>query len=98
MGTSVRMIERHYGTLLQGSGDAIRGKLDAYLATVEKEEEDAGADARAWIRTRTTWTRSRETATIGQARIGVQRSTKFAIHNSMSLVQHSAGIACLGVS
>ena len=31
MGTSVRMIERHYGTLLQGSGDAIRGKLDAYL-------------------------------------------------------------------
>ena len=31
MGTSVRMIERHYGTLLQGSGDAIRSKLDAYL-------------------------------------------------------------------
>jgi hypothetical protein len=47
MGTSVRMIERHYGTLLHGSGDASRGKLDAYLATVEKEEEDAGADARA---------------------------------------------------
>ena len=33
MGTSVRMIERHYGTLLQGSGDAIRGKLDAYLGS-----------------------------------------------------------------
>ena len=31
MGTSVRMIERHYGALLQGSGEAIRGKLDAYL-------------------------------------------------------------------
>ena len=31
MGTSVRMIERDYGALLQGSGDAIRGKLDAYL-------------------------------------------------------------------
>src|SRR4029079_13732343 len=30
MGTSVRMIERHYGTLLQGSGDAIRAKLDAH--------------------------------------------------------------------
>jgi hypothetical protein len=30
MGTSVRMVERHYGTLLQGSGDAIRSKLDAY--------------------------------------------------------------------
>jgi integrase len=32
MGTSVRMIERHYGTLLQGSGDAIRAKLDAYAS------------------------------------------------------------------
>ncbi len=31
MGTSAKMIEQHYGTLLQGSGDAIRGKLDAYL-------------------------------------------------------------------
>jgi integrase len=30
MGTSVRMIELHYGALLQGSGEAIRGKLDAY--------------------------------------------------------------------
>jgi hypothetical protein len=32
LGTSVRMIERHYGTLLQGSGDAIKAKLDAYAA------------------------------------------------------------------
>jgi integrase len=38
MGTSVRMIERHYGTLLQGSGDAIRGKLDAYLEGLGQEE------------------------------------------------------------
>lgn len=37
MGTSVRMIERHYGTLLQGSGDAIRGKLDAYLEGLGQE-------------------------------------------------------------
>ena len=29
MGTSVRMIERHHGALLQGSGETIRGKLDA---------------------------------------------------------------------
>ncbi len=41
MGTSVRMIERHYGTLLQGSGDAIRGKLDVYLAGLEAEAEKA---------------------------------------------------------
>lgn len=43
MGTSVRMIERHYGTLLQGSGDAIRGKLDAYLEqTVANDAKEAG--------------------------------------------------------
>ena len=38
MGTSVRMIERHYGTLLQGSGEAIRGKLDAYLEGLGQEQ------------------------------------------------------------
>jgi integrase len=32
MGTSVRMIERHYGTLLDGVGAAIVGRLDAYDA------------------------------------------------------------------
>jgi integrase len=37
MGTSVRMIERHYGTLLQGSGEAIRGKLDAYQDRLGQE-------------------------------------------------------------
>ncbi|HXH89385.1 MAG TPA: site-specific integrase [Gaiellaceae bacterium] len=37
MGTSVRMIERHYGALLQGSGDAIRGKLDLYLEGLAQE-------------------------------------------------------------
>jgi hypothetical protein len=31
------MIERHYGALLQGSGDAIGGKLDAYLARSGQE-------------------------------------------------------------
>ena len=34
-GTSVWMIELHYGALLQGSGDAIRGKLNAYLEQYE---------------------------------------------------------------
>ena len=29
MGTSVRMIERHYGTLLDGAGAGIAGRLDA---------------------------------------------------------------------
>jgi len=45
MGTSVRMIERHYGTLLQGSGDAIRGKLDTYLEGLAQERPaDAQSD------------------------------------------------------
>jgi integrase len=30
MGTSVRMIERHYGTLLDGAGAGIAGRLDAF--------------------------------------------------------------------
>jgi integrase len=38
MGTSVRMIERHYGALLQGSGEAIRGKLDAYFDRLGQEQ------------------------------------------------------------
>ena len=29
MGTSVEMIERHYGTLLDGAGAGIAGRLDA---------------------------------------------------------------------
>ena len=41
MGTSVRMIERHYGALLQGSGEAIRGKLDAYLDRLGQESATA---------------------------------------------------------
>ena len=30
MGTSVRMIERHYGALLDGAGASIAGRLDAF--------------------------------------------------------------------
>jgi hypothetical protein len=29
MGTSIEMIERHYGTLLDGAGEGIAGRLDA---------------------------------------------------------------------
>ena len=38
MGTSVRMIERHYGALLQGSGDAIRSKLDEHDIALEADK------------------------------------------------------------
>ena len=41
MGRSVRMIERHYRALLQGSGDAIRGKLDEYLDRLGQERARA---------------------------------------------------------
>jgi hypothetical protein len=30
MGTSVRMIERHYGALLDGAGAGIAARLDAF--------------------------------------------------------------------
>jgi len=32
MGTSVRMIERHYGVLLEGAMESIAARLDAYEA------------------------------------------------------------------
>ena len=39
MGTSVRMIERHYGTLLSSAAAGIAARLDAFEA-----EQDAQAD------------------------------------------------------
>lgn len=43
MGTSVRMIERHYGTLLGGAGASIAARLAAYHAEQERAR-DRGAD------------------------------------------------------
>jgi hypothetical protein len=40
MGSSVRMIERHYGALLEGANAGIAGRLDA----LEAELEQAAAD------------------------------------------------------
>jgi hypothetical protein len=36
MGTSVAMIERHYGTLLDGAGAGIASRLDAFEAQQER--------------------------------------------------------------
>ncbi len=41
MGTSVQMIERHYGTLLDGAGAGIAARLDAYDAQHEQDAETA---------------------------------------------------------
>jgi integrase len=40
MGTSVRMIERHYGTLLDGAGAGIADVLDALDATRDNKQAD----------------------------------------------------------
>jgi hypothetical protein len=40
MGTSVRMIERHYGALLDGAAGDIASRLDAFEAA-QDEEPDA---------------------------------------------------------
>ena len=42
MGTSVRMIERHYGALLDGAAAGIAGRLDAFEA-----EQDGATDDRS---------------------------------------------------
>ncbi|MEJ7893060.1 MAG: site-specific integrase [Solirubrobacteraceae bacterium] len=45
MGTSVRMIERHYGTLLDGAMESIAGRLDALDAERDRATEQAADDA-----------------------------------------------------
>jgi hypothetical protein len=44
MGTSVRMIERHYGTLLDGSGVEIAGRVDALDADRQRDDEARSED------------------------------------------------------
>jgi integrase len=44
MGTSVRMIERHYGTLLDGAHAGLVGRLDAIEATLEEATREAASD------------------------------------------------------
>ncbi len=41
MGTSVRMIERHYGALLDGAGAGIASRLDALDAVRDRSEDEA---------------------------------------------------------
>lgn len=44
MGTSVRMIERHYGALLDGSGAEIAGRLDALDAARQRGDDAEGIE------------------------------------------------------
>jgi len=44
MGTSVRMIERHYGAMLDGSGAEIAGRLDALNADRARDQEARSED------------------------------------------------------
>jgi integrase len=41
MGTSVQMIERHYGALLDGAGAGIAGRLDAHETALEADADKA---------------------------------------------------------
>jgi integrase len=45
MGTSVRMIERHYGTLLGGAGPSIAARLASYHAEQEAARERAADES-----------------------------------------------------
>jgi hypothetical protein len=40
MGTSVAMIERHYGTLIEGAGADIARRLSAFEAVQEQEADE----------------------------------------------------------
>ncbi len=45
MGTSVRMIERHYGALLDGAGEGIAGRLDALDGERDRVTDERAADS-----------------------------------------------------
>jgi hypothetical protein len=45
MGTSVPMIERHYGALLDGSGAGITARLDAFAAERDRDTDADASDA-----------------------------------------------------
>ena len=47
MGMSVRMIERHYGALLDGAHAGIAGRLDALDAQFEQAVGEAGLQGRS---------------------------------------------------
>ena len=47
MGTSVAMIERHYGALLDGALAGIAERLDSLEAEFEKAEDDAKEEPRS---------------------------------------------------
>jgi hypothetical protein len=44
MGTSVRMIEKHYGALLDGAQEELAGRLDALEAKLEQAAEVEAED------------------------------------------------------
>jgi hypothetical protein len=48
MGTSIEMIERHYGTLLDGAGQGIAGRLDAFDVHQELARNRSGEKRRSW--------------------------------------------------
>lgn len=41
MGTSIEMIERHYGTLLDGAGAGIAGRLAAFETEQDHTRQEA---------------------------------------------------------
>ena len=45
MGTSVAMIERHYGALLEGAGADIARRLDAF----EAEQDQPASEGQGWV-------------------------------------------------
>ena len=50
MGTSIEMVERHYGALLDGSGAGIAARLDAFEDARDRAEEvEAAAADTGWF-------------------------------------------------
>ena len=67
MGTSVRMIERHYGALLDGAGAEIAGRLDALDAQRQRDDEARAEDG--WSRLGHYWVTARNRSSPSRIRL-----------------------------
>jgi hypothetical protein len=67
IGTSARMIEKHYGALLDGAHTGIASRLDAHEAELHKAVGEERGEALAWANVRAMSTRATPTSSSGLA-------------------------------
>ncbi len=98
MGTSVRMIERHYGALLDGAAGDIAARLDAFEAErdlADEAEAESGWGVRATTGPRQKTGRRREWLGYGKRLMGFEPTTFCMASRRSSQLSYSRASAGL---